>query len=486
MREHIAGHILRSLQDQIPRLTQSERDTLSIVGLWYAILMPAIRFHPAMLMALMERWDPDTCTFHLLVGELMVTLEDVYRILHLPIRGATVTYATDRSAEDHQREQVYCIGRVMPSETRGRIMVSWLLHPTGEVPLLRRLMIAIIALAVYPNGRGTHMHGGLTWCIKAMERHRRVYAWGRSMLAHLYHDLEEYVFGQGCSLMTCTLLQVWILEHFTCTRPIGFPLSTASERPRVFAYPLTSKWRFGDLLYWRVIFDRLTVEVTVWRPYLRMHRWDGMERQLACLQRNRLLRGRYAHIIVPFNFDRVRRQFGLEQCVPADVPIYTRHSRVLPRPRAVARPTIDDIETTNLEGSDQDVVTDYSTEPGAQRRYVSWFIRSYLGPIFPPDHPTGYPGPWRHGDQDEDQGSRSEEPEEGEEAGDPDPPTECKAEKSNPSRSPLPNSEEGEGRVTRVDGFHLGGTLHSKEGLKPTRSNPTQCKIGFYVSFKGL
>ena len=61
----------------------------------------------------------------------------------------------------------------------------------------------------------------------------------------------------------------------------------------------------------------------------------------------------------------------------------------------------------------------------------------------------------------------------------------CKAEKLNPSRSPLPNSKEREGRVTRVDGFHLGETLHSKEGLKPTRSNPTQCKIGFYMSFKG-
>ncbi|GLJ16452.1 hypothetical protein SUGI_0279950 [Cryptomeria japonica] len=259
-----------------------------------------------------------------------------------------------------------------------------------------------------------------------MERHRRVYAWGQSMLAHLYHDLEEYVFGQGCSLMTCTLLQVWILEHFTCTRPVGFPLSTMSERPRVFAYPLTSEWRFGYLLYWRVIFDRLTSEVIVWRPYLLMHRWDGMERQLACLQRNRLLRGRYAHIIVPFYFDRVWRQFGLEQCVPADVPIYTRHSQVLPRPGAVARPMVDDIETTELEGSDQDVVTEYSAEPRAQRRYVSWFMRSYPGPIFPPDHPTGYPGPWRHGDRDEDKGSRLEELEEvegHEEAGDPNPPT---------------------------------------------------------------
>lgn len=114
--------------------------------------MPAIRFHPVMLMALMERWDPDTCTFHLPIGEMMVTLEDLYRILCLPIRGATMTYATDRSVEDYQREQIYCIGRVILSETRGRIMISWLLHPIGEVSLVRHLMIAIIALVVCPNG----------------------------------------------------------------------------------------------------------------------------------------------------------------------------------------------------------------------------------------------------------------------------------------------------------------------------------------------
>lgn len=74
-------------------------------------------------------------------------------------------------------------------------MISWLLHPTGEVPLVRWLMIATIALVMYPNGRGTHMHGGLTYVVRYMERHQRVFSWGWIMLAHLYHDLGEYVFG---------------------------------------------------------------------------------------------------------------------------------------------------------------------------------------------------------------------------------------------------------------------------------------------------
>lgn len=43
-----------------------------------------------MLTALMERWDPNSNTFHLPTGEMMVTLEDVYWITRLPIRGKLV------------------------------------------------------------------------------------------------------------------------------------------------------------------------------------------------------------------------------------------------------------------------------------------------------------------------------------------------------------------------------------------------------------
>ncbi|KAH9325625.1 hypothetical protein KI387_005803, partial [Taxus chinensis] len=40
-----------------------------------------------LMAALIERWDPATNVFHLPTGEMTVTLEDVYRILRLPIIG---------------------------------------------------------------------------------------------------------------------------------------------------------------------------------------------------------------------------------------------------------------------------------------------------------------------------------------------------------------------------------------------------------------
>lgn len=52
-----------------------------------------------MLTALMERWDPNSNTFHVLTGEITVTLEDIYRITRLPIRGRLVNMVPVSSLE---------------------------------------------------------------------------------------------------------------------------------------------------------------------------------------------------------------------------------------------------------------------------------------------------------------------------------------------------------------------------------------------------
>jgi hypothetical protein len=44
----------------------------------------------ATLMALVDRWHPETHMFHLLSGEIMVTLQDIAMILCLPIDGTPV------------------------------------------------------------------------------------------------------------------------------------------------------------------------------------------------------------------------------------------------------------------------------------------------------------------------------------------------------------------------------------------------------------
>ena len=54
--------------------------------------MPELRSNRALLTTLAERWHSETSSFHLPTGEATVTLEDVWRILRIPIHGEHVVY----------------------------------------------------------------------------------------------------------------------------------------------------------------------------------------------------------------------------------------------------------------------------------------------------------------------------------------------------------------------------------------------------------
>ncbi|CAN1217210.1 Serine/threonine-protein phosphatase 7 long form homolog [Linum perenne] len=51
--------------------------------------------------ALLERWHPETNTFHLLQGEATITLEDVEVLTGLPTRGRPVSVGYDARAAAH-------------------------------------------------------------------------------------------------------------------------------------------------------------------------------------------------------------------------------------------------------------------------------------------------------------------------------------------------------------------------------------------------
>ncbi|GAU10894.1 hypothetical protein TSUD_426900, partial [Trifolium subterraneum] len=46
-----------------------------------------------LLTAFTERWQPETGTFHLPIGEMTITLDDVSCLLHIPITGKMLNHA---------------------------------------------------------------------------------------------------------------------------------------------------------------------------------------------------------------------------------------------------------------------------------------------------------------------------------------------------------------------------------------------------------
>lgn len=69
----------------IPRLTQAERDIIERCGLSSLLDMPRYTINRGSLTSLADRWHNDTNTFYLAIGEMMVTPEDCYSILWIPM-----------------------------------------------------------------------------------------------------------------------------------------------------------------------------------------------------------------------------------------------------------------------------------------------------------------------------------------------------------------------------------------------------------------
>ncbi|XP_057873905.2 protein MAIN-LIKE 1-like [Cryptomeria japonica] len=65
------------------------------LGLYHVLHLREITTNRALITALVERWHFETCTFHLPTSEASITLEDVWRILHIPIHGDRVVYDHD-------------------------------------------------------------------------------------------------------------------------------------------------------------------------------------------------------------------------------------------------------------------------------------------------------------------------------------------------------------------------------------------------------
>jgi hypothetical protein len=78
-------------------------------------------FNAMAIMAMVDRWRPETHTFHLPCSEITVTLEDVAMILGLSIKGRPVTGRVESSTW-HERVARF-LGREPPvkvSSVKGR------------------------------------------------------------------------------------------------------------------------------------------------------------------------------------------------------------------------------------------------------------------------------------------------------------------------------------------------------------------------------
>jgi len=176
---------------------------------------------PRLISAFVERWHGETSTFHLPVGELTITLDDVSSLLHLPITGALHSFHA-LSTEDARfllTELLEVSAEEAKAETaltcRAYVRLGWVqnIYETRcqarwWIIIARAYLLHLVGCTLFANKSATYVH------VVHLDAFRDLtqsggYAWGVAALVHMYDQLDE-----ACGTTTrqlaryLTLLQV--------------------------------------------------------------------------------------------------------------------------------------------------------------------------------------------------------------------------------------------------------------------------------------
>ena len=178
----------------------------------------------ALISAFVERWQPDTNTFHMPWGEMTIMLHDVQRILGLGLNGAL---PADPADGQWKMALAGLFGEPVAELRRkgyfkdGSINVSDMLQLCHRSQALETqstaYYMAILGSTVLVDKTriGVRPHP-----IIAVTADQDEISWGAVTLAFLYRQL-GIASRAGCrTIAGClTLLQTWIYEYFPCFRP---------------------------------------------------------------------------------------------------------------------------------------------------------------------------------------------------------------------------------------------------------------------------
>ena len=171
-----------------------------------------------LITCLVERWRPETHKFHMPVGEMSITLQDVAIILGLRIDelAVTGTYVFDVAELCVELLGVTPLADALRGSA---ISIRWLCDqlstpaPDADEVTLERsargFILALMRSFLFADKKGVHVH----LCFLPLLRdltHTATYSWGGSVLAHTYRELYRASLDHRRGIRGCiTLIQVW-------------------------------------------------------------------------------------------------------------------------------------------------------------------------------------------------------------------------------------------------------------------------------------
>ncbi|KAD2804726.1 hypothetical protein E3N88_38103 [Mikania micrantha] len=270
----------------------------------------------ALITALVERWRPETHTFHLTVGEATVTLQDVNVLWGLPIEGEPVSGVDFSFKLNELIERCELLLGFTPSNTDivgGRIKLVCLLNqlendfPENPNALqctqhARLIILYLCGGTLFPDSTNSkvpllYLNNLIDLSVSSR------YSWGSAVLACLYRNLCKATHPDAVEITgPVYLLQLWALERW-------FKNLSYRDSPS------------HVLKAYRSQLQSLRDEQFAWTPY------DSIMERLPFICRN----GEASwtcecflilwEVVEPHHSSRVMRQFGLLQNIPNPIPL---------------------------------------------------------------------------------------------------------------------------------------------------------------------
>ncbi|CAI0475272.1 unnamed protein product [Linum tenue] len=174
------------------------RPYLEAAGLFSVVPLVPRNSDASLITALVERWRPETSTFHIPFGEVTITLEDVVTVSGLAIDDDAVVV----NIPDEEWSAIYLrlLGRVLAdiSGGVGVVRTVWLRDEFSHLPgnasqevigqFARAYALSLMGGVLFPDRFGATVHLQYLLLIKDWQRARR-FSWGAAVLSYMYREM---------------------------------------------------------------------------------------------------------------------------------------------------------------------------------------------------------------------------------------------------------------------------------------------------------
>ncbi|XP_044492827.1 protein MAIN-LIKE 2-like [Mangifera indica] len=365
------------------RLMPRQIELVEKAGFGYLRKIPAISLDNPLISALVERWRRETNTFHFIVGEMTVTLQDVALMLGLAIDGKPVIGVTHTTCSSICHKY---LGKAPDSNhaSGGMVKLSWLKEYFSNCPEnalteeverhTRAYLLYLVGSTIFSTTTGNKVPVMYLPLFGDFED-AGTYAWGAATLAFLYRALGNASVKSQSTICGClTLLQCWSYYHLNIGRP------KLHRDPVHDHFPFVLRWKGKqsgptinrDVIFYRKALDSLKPSDVEWLPYKYIDSTVIPEDI-----KSTLILGRSRTMLICFDKaerhlpDRCLRQYGMLQAIPEDVPRWVRKSRGVDGGVDLSGK----MESELSEWSDRRLHVVDDDENADENVYMQWYLR---------------------------------------------------------------------------------------------------------------